>query len=396
MLSLRPMLNLATFRTNRAARATGLAFAGSGIIFGTWAALIPFIKIKFGLDEAQLGLLLLCPPAGIVAANPLSVPMLARFGAVRTTIAVLVAGGMALILPVAIPAIWGVAPALVILGGCMAVLNVAMNTCAALLEQHAGVRIISTCHGLWSAGAMTGSALAGAAMGLGTPAILYVSALAAAIALLAWKLSDPLREVPETIEPLGGRPEEKQKTFQMPNQALWLLIIISLCTNLTEGAMSDWAAVFMRQEVGAGETLSAWGFSVYAFFMAGGRFLGDGVVVRVGASRALRIGGITAVLGLLPAVFFPHPVAVLAGFALVGAGVSLGAPILYGAAAKVPGMSKGAGLATMNTFAMMAFLGGPALIGFIAQGSNLHVAFGVVALLALVWVWKAGRVEHGA
>ena len=55
-------------------------------------------------------------------------------------------------------------------------------------------------------------------------------------------------------------------------------------------------------------------------------------------------------------------------------------------------MAKGAGLATMNTFAMAAFLGGPALIGFIAKAFSLPFAFGVVAVLTGVWIWKAGKV----
>ncbi len=386
------MFNIAVFIRNRTVRSTGLAFAGSGMVFGTWAALIPYVKLKFGLDEAQLGLLLLCLPAGIVAANPLSVPVLSRYGAVRTTPAILALGALVLILPVSLGSIRYVAVTLLVLGACMAVLNVAMNTCASLLEQYRGLRIISTCHGLWSAGAMAGSALAGSATGLGLPAAGYVAVLSFAMVLLAWAITGPLKDVPETLTH-EKKTARGKRTFVLPNRALCLLIVISLCTNLTEGTMADWAAVFMRQELGAGEALSAWGFSVYAFFMAGGRFLGDGIISRAGARTALRTGGIMAVAGMMPAVFFPHPIAVLSGFALVGAGVSLGAPILYGAAARVPGMAKGAGLATMNTFAMMAFLGGPALIGFVAKAFSLPTAFGLVAVLILVWIWKAGEVR---
>jgi hypothetical protein len=84
----------------------------------------------------------------------------------------------------------------------------------------------------------------------------------------------------------------------------------------------------------------------------------------------------------------------LLGFALVGSGVSLGAPILYAAAAKVPGMAPGAGLATLNTFAMVGFLGGPAFIGFIAKAFSLPVALALVAGFAAFWAWRAGRIER--
>jgi len=389
------MINLTAFRQHRAVRATGLTFFGSGLIFGTWAALIPYIKLKYGLDEAQLGLLLLCPPAGIVLANPLSLLILARFGAIRTALGVLAAGALVLILPIALPGVWLVAPALLGLGACMAILNIAMNTCASLLEQHAGVRIFSTCHGLWSTGAMAGAAIAGMATGWGIVPALYVSIFALLIINMVWGLRKPLGEVPEEMAATSG-PPPKASGFALPNKALWLLIVIGLCTNLTEGTLSDWAAVFMREVVGVGEAFAAWGFATYALFMAGGRFLGDEIIARLGARKVLRLGGVIAVAGLLPAVFWHHPVAVLAGFAMVGAGVSLGAPILYASAARVPGMAKGAGLATLNTFAMVSFLGGPALIGFLAKLFSLPAAFGLVAILAGVWIWKAGDVDSGA
>ncbi len=49
-------------------------------------------------------------------------------------------------------------------------------------------------------------------------------------------------------------------------------------------------------------------------------------------------------------------------------------------------MPHGAGLASMNSFGMAAFLGGPVLIGLIAQASNLRIAFMVVAGAAVIWI----------
>ena len=179
----------------------------------------------------------------------------------------------------------------------------------------------------------------------------------------------------------------------MPNAALWLLISISLCTNLTEGAMADWSAVYMREIIQAPGTMAGWGFAVYAFFMAGGRFLGDELIGRFGSRAALRTCGILAALGLITVVLVNSTAAALAGFALTGMGVSLAAPILYAASARTPGMAKGAGLATMNTFAMAGFLGGPVFIGLLAKVSSLQVAFAVVAVFAGFWAWRAGRVS---
>jgi hypothetical protein len=78
---------------------------------------------------------------------------------------------------------------------------------------------------------------------------------------------------------------------------------------------------------------------------------------------------------------------------MVGAGVSCAAPILYGSAARVPGVSKSNGLAILNTFAMGGFMVGPVLIGFISEATSLSIALGVVTFLALIWMYLSRTVK---
>ncbi|MCB0608142.1 MAG: MFS transporter [Lewinellaceae bacterium] len=385
--------HLSLFIRHRAGRATGLAFGATGLIFGSWAALIPFIKEKFDLDKAELGLLLLALPAGVVLMNPFSVAVLRWLGSARATVFSLILAAMLFILPFAMPALWLVAFSLFIAGAAFSSMNVSMNTCASQVEQRQGIRIMSTCHGLWSTGAMSGSALAGMATGWGMSPAVYVGILCLLELIIAASLWRPLAEVPDDDHPVAEPAKQKKTGLVMPNAALWLLISISLCTNLTEGAMADWSAVYMREIIQAPGTMAGWGFAVYAFFMAGGRFLGDELIGRFGSRAALRTCGILAALGLITVVLVNSTAAALAGFALTGMGVSLAAPILYAASARTPGMAKGAGLATMNTFAMAGFLGGPVFIGLLAKVSSLQVAFAVVAVFAGFWAWRAGRVS---
>lgn len=384
------MVNFSTFLHHKTALATGLTFLISGVIFGTWAALIPVVKQKFALDEAQLGLLLLAMPTGATLMNPLSVPLLNRLGAANATLWSLRLAALLFILPIALSKVWMVAFSLFAAGMAFSAANVSMNTCASLLENRAGLRIFSTCHGLWSTGAMTGSALAGIAWGWGIAPGRYVGLLALVHLLSAWQLKVPLQKIPDDVQPAASG--QKSSGFVLPNKALWTLILISLCTNLTEGTMADWSAVYMREIIGSGEALAGWGFATYAFLMAGGRFLGDGLIARFGSKAALRVGGLIVAAGLLLVIFLQTKAGALAGFGFVGAGVSLGAPVLYAASARVPGMAKGAGLATMNTFAMISFMSGPALIGFLAKAFSLPAAFGFVALFSGLWIWQSGKI----
>lgn len=383
--------HLISYARHRTSRTIGLVFAAQGVLFGTWAAMIPFVKHKFGLDEAELGLLLLSLQGGVLIMNPFSVPILHRLGAPAAALLSLAVTAAFFTLPMLAPNVFLLGIALFMAGAGFATVNVAINTCASMLEIRDQIRIMSTSHGLWSAGAMTGSALGSTAIGFGVVPSFWSAAIAILVLLLVLLIKSDLL-------PLESRQKQERRTqggqkFTWPSSALWIIILLSLCTNITEGTMADWSAVFLRDVVHSEEYAVGWGFSAYAFCMAAGRFFGDGLIANFGAPKMLRAGGAIAAAGLLLLAFFPVMPLALFWFALVGAGVSLGAPILYAAAAKVPGMAEGAGLATMNTFAMVGFFGGPVLIGFIAKAWNLPMAFALIGVAAIWWSWNALSVK---
>lgn len=382
--------HLQSFATHRTARSIGFIFALQGVLFGTWAALIPVVKHRFDLDEAQLGLLLLCLQGGVLVMNPFSVPVLHRLGAPLASIVSLSVAALFFALTMFAPSIGVLGLVLFGAGAGFASANVAMNTAATLLESREPIRIMSTCHALWSSGAMLGSALASTATGAGIWPAGWSAGISVLVVLSVFRLQNPLKS--RTNEAPRPHSSEQGRRFAWPSAGLWVIIFISLCTNITEGTMADWGAVFMRDVVQSADYAVGWGFAAYAFFMAAGRFMGDALLARFGAAFLLRLGGLVAASGLFLLAFLPVMPLALFGFALIGAGVSLGAPILYAAAARAPGMAQGVGLATMNTFAMVGFFGGPVLIGFLGKIWSLPLAFGVVGAAAVAWAWQARKV----
>lgn len=386
--------HLLPFLRHRAATATGWVFAMQGMMFGAWAAMIPFVKHNFHLDEAELGLLLLALQGGVLVMNPFSVPVLQRWGAPAVSLFVLCITALLFAFLPHITRLWLFVMVLFFAGGGFAVVNVAVNTCASVLESNEHVRIMATCHGLWSAGAMIGSATTGVATGTGmTPAVWWMLIFVLITAVVGWQ-SKALRSLEKYRLAPQKRAEGNSIRFTWPTAGLWLLIFISLCTNVTEGTMADWSAVYMRDVVHSEVWEAGWGFAAYAFFMAGGRFVGDSLLARFGPAQVLRAGGAIAAAGLFLLALWPHMPLALLWFSMVGAGVSLGAPILYAAASRAPGMAPGAGLATLNTFAMVGFFGGPVLIGFLAKMWSLPAAFVLVGVLASFWTWRAGKITQ--
>ncbi|MGB4846469.1 MAG: MFS transporter [Saprospiraceae bacterium] len=395
--------HLTDFFKNSSARTVGIIFALSGLSFGTWASFIPFVKDNFHLNSAELGLLLLGLPMGNFIANPLTVFLIRKWGAVRIA---LFAGAMTSLffaLPVMVPSIIFASLGLVLAGASFGCSNVAMNTCASILEDQRPSRIMSSCHGMWSIGAMCGSLFSGFGVmsllrysGKGiAPQSLYVIIVAIIIVVIIWLIRHELDSIKEIHQQPAEHPKMNWRSFR-PTRTLWMLISICLCTYLTEGTIADWSAVFMKEITFAPETIAGWGFAVYAFFMAAGRFMGDELIARFGAMRVLRVGGLLAFIGLVIVIASHSPWFALPGFMLIGMGISLASPILYGSAAKVPDMAPGVGLATLNTFAMASFLGGPVLIGFIAKIADLRIAFMIVVFASIIWIFQTTRVIRSA
>lgn len=378
--------HLKTYFTHSRSLAIGAIFASVGFLFGNWVTWIPYVKQKFGLDDAQLGLLLLSLPLASTLTNPLSTVIINRFGMRATTIWGLVAMALVYSLPVNVPYLWMTSAALGMMGIGIAFTNVAMNTCVTSIERQDGIFIMSTSHGMFSGGGMLGSALASVLMGFKVPPAVHVAVVTGTILALVVLVRPIIMGIHEE-----KRQSEGGAKFVWPNRVLMGMIAISLCTNITEGTMSDWTAVYMRDVVKSNDFFIGWGFACYAFFMASGRFVGDALIPQYGNRKVLVTGGIVAAFGILLAVLLPYTTTAILGFGLVGAGVSCGAPILYGSAARVPGMAKGAGLAAMNTFSLAGFLVGPALIGLISNAYSLSFAIGLVAVLALIWAFLSNR-----
>lgn len=374
--------NLLTFFLNRQALAVGLVFASDSILFGSWVAHIPYVKQKLGLSEAELGLVLFAMPAGLLVMNPLTGRIIARLGEARACLWAAVGLALAMCIPINALNTSVLALGLFLVGLCGALINVAMNTSATNLERAEGILIMSSCHGMWSLGGLVGSGIAGAVIALHVPPPVHVMVMSGLILLLTFIIQPLLAGIPSSSRTETG--EKAGSSFVMPNVDLLLMILIGLALAMGEGAAFDWSAVYLRETLGASSQIAALGFASFSLTMTGFRFLGDAIIPKIGGKRWLQIGGVLAALGLLFAIALPYPPTALIGFALLGAGCSLGAPVLYAAALRVPGIPPAAGLATFATFSFIGFLAGPPVVGFIAESFGLYVGLGFVALILLI------------
>jgi len=157
--------------------------------------------------------------------------------------------------------------------------------------------------------------------------------------------------------------------------------------------MFDWSGVYFHKIVNAPPELTTLGYVAFMSTMAGGRFIGDWLAVKLGVKRLIQLNGVVIALGLLIAVLFPYLVSATLGFLLVGIGVSTIVPLVYGAAGKSKTMSPGMALAAVSSISFFGFLLGPPMIGFISEASSLRWSFAIVAVLGFCTSLLIGKVK---
>ncbi|MDB5765286.1 MAG: putative rane protein [Collimonas fungivorans] len=347
---------------------TRLAFLSAGLAMAAWAPLVPYVKARLGLEEAELGLLLLCLGVGSLLAMPLTGVLAARLGCRRV---VLVAGGVAyLLLPclslAASPL--QLALALFIFGAAIGTLDVAMNIQAVMVEKASGGALMSGFHGLFSVGGFLGAGGMALLLWSGLSPQ-WASVVAAAIVALVLAVAGPhlLRE------PESG---ERGALFVLPHGAVIFIGVLCFIVFLVEGAILDWSALFLTASRGLDASQGGLGYAAFAIAMTSGRLSGDRIVRRFGGKRVLLLGGLCAAGGFFVAVLAPTAGAALLGFVLIGLGASNIVPILFSAAGSQSAMPASLAIAAITTIGYAGILAGPALIGFVAHASSLSIAFG--------------------
>jgi fucose permease len=352
-------------------------FFVSGMIYASWGVNVPTVRDKFALNAAQLSVALFAIAGGSIAAMTRVGPWLARVGTRR---AYLIAGlGMALTsaLILVMPSYATLLAMLVAFGVTMAMIDVAINTEASAVENASAKPIMSSLHGMWSIGGMSGAAAGGALlkMGIAPQAHMGAAALIAAAVLLAARAA-VLPHAPHDGE--ASHPDKRRAG----SRGLLLLGIVALIALIAEGAMYDWTTVYMRDVVQASPAFASAAYASFSAGMAGARFAGDAVRARFGAPQLVCASATLACIGMIGALAVPQPAAALIGFALMGLGLANMMPVLFAAAANVEGIHAAEGLARVAGLAYIGLLIGPVLIGGVAQVTTLPIGLSVVALCA--------------
>lgn len=375
-------------RVRRAWWATVILFLVHGLLVATWVSRIPAVQAALHINNGVLGLTLLSTAIGAVTTIPITGWLITRYGSRKVAICASLGFCCSLVLlALALNAV-ALSFALLVFGALAAAMDVSMNAHGVEVEKELASPTMSRFHGMFSLGGMVGAAVGGwiAARGITPlPHFAASSGINLILLLLAWPALLDTRQT-------GVASGHRLPLNRIP-RVLLALSAIAFCMLLSEGAMADWTAVYMRQILGAGPGIAAQGYAVFSAAMACFRFLGDIITARLGPLLTVRAGSLVGAAGLTWALSMHSPAWALPGFAATGAGFSVIIPLVFGSGGRVGSINPGAGIATVTGIGYVGFIIGPPAIGFVSQLFTLRYALGVVVLCCLISAVLSGSMR---
>jgi MFS family permease len=372
----------------RARWAVAAMFLANGFVMGAWAPQIPLLMPRHDVTESVLGLLILVLGMGAVSAMLFAGRLISLYGGRR----VLSLFSLALIpvLPMVVfsPNLWLLALFMAVFGAMAGCMDVAMNAQAVEIERRLDRAIMSSSHGFWSLGGFFGGA-AGSYVIARWGSEVQSLATAAVVAVLVISAMPFLLPSAPVAPLVAGTP--KRPGLFPRNLHVWLLGFLALFSMVPEGAVLDWAAIYMQKELGADAFASGLGFAFFAGAMAIMRFAGDGVRNRFGAVRTMQVSGLLGAAGLMGGALAPYDWVAIASFAVAGLGVANMVPILFSAAGNHPTLPSATAISIVTMVGYCGILVAPSSIGILAEHVGFRPTYAALSVLLVVVALMASR-----
>ncbi|MGL5009500.1 MAG: MFS transporter [Paracoccaceae bacterium] len=372
--------------TLRAARTGIAAFAAMGVVWGTFAAVLPDIKTMLGVDEAQLGLLMFMTPIAAVCAMLLAPRLGTALGGVALPVSV-ACMALAFALPGHAAVIWMFPLAMMACGAATGLTDVLMNARVAAVENARGLHLMNLTHAAYSFGYAGGALATGVMRTWGWPPA-WVMGTAAVLALcFAFGAVEREGRITGLVVATG----EKAGTLGLVPVIGGAMVLIAF---MTENAAENWSALHIEKTLGGSPAEGSAAPAVLALTMGFARLVGQGIVARVNPYLLMRGGAVIAACGALVAAGAGSPAVAYAGFIVMGIGASVIAPTafsLVGRKARPEARARAVARATLLGY--FGYFFGPPLLGFLAGAFGLRAAFvfaaGMLMVILVLVGWMA-------
>ena len=345
-----------------------------GLVWGSFAAMVPVIKGGIGVTDGEFGMLLLL---GSVSASimMLSAPAVARrLGALQMILPMMVMALFSVF--VALPdTVWLFAIILMTMTAGSAFLDIVMNTELSAIEARENTGLMGLNHGIFSFAYAFGAIVSGAAreVGLG-PVHVF-----AGIFLICVFLARGMKTQMPPPKPEGAT------SAKLPVGLIAIIGAVMLIGLFAEISVEQWSALYLERDLGGSAAAGALGPAILGITMGIGRIFGQVLTKWLTEVQIIRIAGVLSAIGMAivsvaPSVWVAYP-----GFVLFGFGVSVSFPMGMAIAGRAVDDARRSLMISRVAFVgYTGFFIGPPLMGIVAQSWGLNTSFALVAVLMLV------------
>lgn len=372
------MDSLRLILSNRLYFAPAWVFASLNIMTGTWVLYLPHIKIKFGLNDAEIGLALFCVALGLLISIPFIPFVNKRIGVGRSTKIGIIVFALVFNLPLMTPTYVTLCATLLLVGVFSGYTDISMNALVSTIENTQKRPFMSSAHGFFSLGGFIGAGLGSIFIAMFSSSTWHMLIVSLFIVFTNLFLSKNYYKIQEeAIEEKSN--ESKLKSIR----PLFGLAVVAFIIMFHEGAVEHWSNLFLFDVVHVSESKAGLGFIAFSLCMTIGRFFGDGLSQKVGTIRLICYGCAIAFVAYF-LIMATHLITTVAGFGLLGLGLSVIIPELTRLAGNTKGVTASVGISLVAGIGFMGFLVGPVLLGVISNWSSLLGSFGFLTGLIVL------------
>jgi len=376
-----------TFFWNPIIQVMGIFFI-QPFVLGVWLALIPEVQSGLNLDSSQLALALMGTPAGMLTMLPFAGKVANALGIRKTLYIGFPVYFFAITLTGLADGLYILSLVLFLVGVCGSLLTISLNVHAGRVEKHTRCVIMNRCHGFWSLGIMGGSFIGSILESESTVWMILI--ICASVSFpVAWVLC------------LGLPSYENANSVEVPPAPIFIqfpakltgICLFTFGISMTEGAMANWASVYVKEMLGPDAQGTGYGFGLFAAFVAFGRFIGDSMKIKLGAIKVAVIFVNISIMGLIFLVTADELWQALVGFALIGLGVSVGFPMAVSATSSIDDNKEASYIAFLSLTALIGFLVGTPIIGFLADETNLKIGLTILFPFLLLSMFMSSKLN---
>lgn len=375
------MKSLLLILTNLKYFAPVWVFASLNMVTGTWVLYLPYIKMKFALNDWQIGIALFFLALGILVAIPLVPVITKKIGVGKSTFLGILMYALLFNIPLLVPGFNMLCVSLFFVGIFSGFTDVAMNALIATIEQRDKTYFMSAAHGFFSLGGFLGAGAGSILIGVFAAPFWHMFIICSFVIFTNVLLARQYTRVKDTTVASNGKSGGFKKL--RPLAVLAFVAFIVMCN---EGAVEHWSNLFLFDIVKVSEGMAGLGLIAFSLCMTLGRFFGDGISHTFGSIKVIIYGCVLSIVAYVLIITSDLYISVF-GFGLLGLGLSVIIPEIFRLAIRTKNMDTSVAISFVSGVGFLGFLLGPVMIGFISNMTNLIMSYVFLSILVLTAIF---------